>query len=108
MARIDLPDGRWVNLRPMWLSEKVAIVAYEEETEGKQTSYLERMTAYAALLRPGITETSWGGDIADMPETTMLNIMARWQTISEDDALPPVTGTSSETPPLPLDSAADR
>lgn len=106
MSRIDLPDGRWVDLRPMWLSEKNAIVAYEASIEGTKIPHLERVNAFAALLRPGITATSWDGDIADMPEMELLRIMFQWQTVTEDDALPPVKGTSSVTPPRKRASTA--
>lgn len=97
MARIDLPDGRWVDLRPQYLSDKNAIIALNERIEGDNGRYIDLVNGYADILRPAVLATSWGGDIAEMPERRLLVLLADWARLTEEDAVPPASGTSGET-----------
>jgi hypothetical protein len=103
MARIDLPDGRSLELRPMYISDKLAIVALDAEDPPR--AFLARMEAYAAILERAVTWRSWDGPLTDMTEQRLLAILREWAVLTEDDALPPASGTGSEmTSPAP-DSA---
>ncbi len=93
--RIDLPDGRWVELRPMYLSDKNRILELEKREE--EARYLDMLNEYAAILRPAVTATSWDGDIADMPEIQLLRLIPEWGNKTAEDILPEASGTSSAT-----------
>lgn len=108
MARIDLPDGRWVDLRPQWLSEKNRILALADEVEAAEGRYIDLVNGYAGILRPAVTALSWDGDVADMPEGRLLWLLAEWARVTEDDALPPASGATGATTPRRPGSTARR
>jgi hypothetical protein len=93
--RIDLPDGRWVELRSMWLSDKNRIIDLEKREE--EARYLDMVNEYASILRPAVVALSWEGDISDMPELEMLRLIPEWGRLTTEDVLPEANGTSSAT-----------
>lgn len=98
MARIDLPDGRWVDLRPQYLSDKNAIIALNARVEGENGRYIDLLNGYADIIRPAVEATSWGGDVAEMTERRLLWLLAEWARVTEEEAVgPPASGTTSET-----------
>lgn len=98
MARITLDDGRSVEMRtPVYVSEKLAIVKWEQNQEA--TPALELFAAFADIIRPAIRSTSWGGDVLEMSELQLVRLIADWTQATEDEAVgPEASGTSSETP----------
>lgn len=81
----------------MYVSDKNKLIAYEAEAEGQKVRYLDQLNAYADILRPGVIATSWDGDLTEMTDTRLLWLLGQWAVITEDDALPPASGTSSGT-----------
>lgn len=96
MDRIDLPRGRWVRFgRPMYISDKRAFRALAA-AEGMD--YLDMMAGYVGVLEPASAERSWEGPFDQLTEDELLHLAQRWAQQTEDAAVPPATGTSSETP----------
>ena len=96
MDRIDLPRGRWVRFgRPMYISDKRAFKAL---AEAEKMPYLEMMDGYIGILEPAVAEKSWDGPLDQVTEEELLTLSQAWQQQTEDAAVPPVSGTSSETP----------
>lgn len=94
MPRIDLPDGRWVELRPQYLSEKNRILELPAKVaEGR---LIDLLNGYADIIRPAVLALSWEGDITDMPELRLVELIRQWARITEDDAVPPASGTTGK------------
>ena len=97
MARITLNDGRWLDMRPMYISDKVRIVKLQERDDAatESESYLDLVVEMAAVLEPGILETSWDGPITDITETQLTLIARDWASMTEDDAVAPEHGEAA-------------
>jgi hypothetical protein len=105
-GHIDLPDGRALDLRPMYISDKRRLVDFETGSEGLRV--LDLMEGYIAILEPAVLWKSWDGPLTDMTEIRLLNIVREWAVVTEDDALPPASGTDSETTsPAPSSALAE-
>ena len=95
MERITLPRDRWVRFaRPMYLSDKRAFrtLALAEDMD-----YLDMMAGYVAILEPAVAERSWEGPFDQLTENELLSVAQTWMQQTEDAAVPPESGTSSET-----------
>ena len=102
MARITFNDGRWIELRPMWVDDELAVeelgtAGSELEGTGDDpdaaTAAYQRYTALLrqvrALLDAATTATSWGGGAGQMTRDDMLGLIGQWRRASQDDAVPP-------------------
>jgi len=96
MERINLDRGRWLRFeRPMYISDRRAIVNAAESSEG--TTLLDMMAAMCAVIEPAIAERSWDGAFDQLTVDELNDVARQWSQQTEDDALPPADGTSSET-----------
>ena len=96
MDRIPLPRDRWVRFgRPMYLSDKRA---FRTLANAADMDYLDMMAGYVGILEPAVAERSWDGPFDQLTEAELLTIAQTWGQQTEDAAVPPATGTSSETP----------
>ena len=95
MGTVTLSDGRTVDLRPMYISEKLAIVKWQESDE--ESTYLDVVQGMAAIIEPAVISKSWEGSFLDMTERQMLTLARDWAKVTEDDALPPESAPDSET-----------
>jgi hypothetical protein len=96
MERIPLPRDRWVRFgRPMYLSDKRAFRAL---AAAEDMPYLDMMDGYLTILEPAVVERSWDGPFDQMTEGEVIELATTWSGQTEDAAVPPATGTSSETP----------
>lgn len=93
MPRVTLSDGRWLELRPMWISDKLALVDLEADT-----APLERLRCYGAIIEPAVESRSWDGSLLDMSEEQLLLLLRDWARGTQEEALPPETGTPSPEP----------
>lgn len=136
MARMTLPGDRWVELRPMYVTDELAFedmaaagTAVEQEQErlkavlasleaaatdeekaaaveaagvaleSIQAIYFQRLRETVARMTGACLATSWGGPLPDrVTRDELYGLVRQWRLASEDDALPPANGTSSETP----------
>lgn len=96
MARLTLPDGRWIEIRPQFIREQNAIRDLNDRTP-PDTPILDYLNDLLVILRPAVTETSWDGDVDELTPKQALLVMREWPRVTEDDAFPPVPGTSSGT-----------
>lgn len=132
MARIDFPDGRWVELRPMYVDEELALDDFDragdeleqvlaqarEATAAASTAaagdreaaldaaavsvtevqrrLADRLREARRIVSDACTGTSWGGPLtARLTKAELRDVMVQWRLATEDDAVPPVSGTSS-------------
>lgn len=96
MERIPLPRDRWVRFgRPMYISDKRAFRAL---AMAEDMDYLDMMAGYVGILEPACVERSWDGPFDALTEPELIHIAQAWMQQTEDAAVPPATGTSSETP----------
>ena len=95
MAQVTLSDGRTLELRPMYISEKLKLVKMEEDDSEER--YLDVVTAVAAIIEPAVVSKSWEGSLLDMTDRQMLTLTREWSSVTEDDALPPENAPDSET-----------
>ena len=96
MERIDLDRGRWLRFeRPMYISDRRAIVAAAESSEG--STLLDMMASMCAVIEPSVEERSWTGAFDQLTVDELNDVARQWSQQTEDDALPPADGTSSET-----------
>lgn len=108
MARIDLPDGRWVDVRPQYLSDVNRLVELGKRSDDPDFTVLDLINGYADIIRPAVLALSWDGDVTDMPEPRLAWLIRQWAVVTEDDALPPDSGTGGATPSPRPDSTRSR
>lgn len=97
MARIAFPDGRWLDIDPMWVDDELAI-ADLADTEGDFKAQVAFLRGMRDIIQNRTTATSWGGSVGQMSKDDLMSVFVQWRTATEDDALPPDNGPSSETP----------
>lgn len=132
MARITFPDGRWIELRPMYVDDELAVeelgrsgeelevaraalVAATDALTGKtgdelkaalevlttrveefQRIYYDMLRRARDRMAAACTATSWGGSFGERIQSSEIQqIIADWRTLTQDDAIPPQSGTSS-------------
>lgn len=108
MPRVTLSDGRWLELRPIYVSDRLAVIDLQAEVEANpdRSFVVDYLKALAAIVEGGTTAKSWDGSLLEMPEPELLTLMSKWRKASEDDAVPPASGTPSEGPSQSPESAA--
>lgn len=106
MARIDFKDGRWIELRPMYVDDELAIYDLAEagsamegtEDEDAARRYFGLLREAKRVIDGATTAASWEGGAGRLQRDDLLGLIAQWRTATEDDALPPVNEPSSGTP----------
>lgn len=97
---IPLPDGRSVEMRLMYLSEKEQLIALDNDLEFQALPLAARMRRVVDIMTPGVISLSWDGTLADMPENWIFQLAREWATGFQDwdgVTLPEANGTGSET-----------
>jgi hypothetical protein len=105
MAHITLKDGRWIELRPMYVDDELAIYELAEagsameagDDEAAARRYFGLLRDAKRLIDDATTAASWEGGAERLQRDDLLGLIAQWRTATEDDALPPVNEPSSET-----------
>jgi len=100
MQRIPLARGRWVRFeRPMYISDRRAMASVSDMPA--DATLLDVFDHILGVIEPALAERSWEGPLDQMTADELQEVARQWADQSEDDALPPVEGTSSETIPPP-------
>lgn len=95
MPKIVLRDGRWLQMRLATVNEQLAIIDLPAATE--KGARIDRLRFFRDMLRDATSETSWGGDPGDLSTADMSSVIQPWLRATEDDAVPPDSGSSSDT-----------
>ena len=96
MDKIQLARGRWVRFsRPMYISDRRAMASVAEMPEG--ATFLDVFDRIITAIEPAIEERSWDGPFDQVTTDELQAISKAWSDQTEDDAIPPADGTSSET-----------
>lgn len=108
MAKVTFSDGRWVELRPMYVDDELAVAELgdagtalesgEGADEEKARAYFGLLRRVKTMLDDAVVRASWDGGMGRLTTSDMLGVIAQWRESSEDAALPPANGTSSATP----------
>lgn len=104
MPRVTLSDGRWLDMRPIYISERRQFI--ELSRTAKNDAFVDYLEALVALVAPAVGGRSWDGPIDALTTKQLMTIVAEWHRLSEDDAVPPATGTPSPDSPSPESSEA--
>lgn len=98
MARIETSRGA-ATLRPMLAKDEILIgeLAELEETQDASAYYRIKRRMVAQLDEATIS-AEWEGGFGELPKDEILVSLIRWDRGTEEEALPPDSGTSSETP----------
>jgi len=96
MATITLSDGRTLDLRPMYISEKIRIVALNDKTDD-DSPMLDYVQELGSIIEPAIDPESWTGSVYDMTEMQLITLSVEWRTITDEDALPEASAPDSVT-----------
>lgn len=96
MARITFPDGRWMDVTPLLVDDELEI-ADLAEVENDFRAQVGFLRGVRDVIDRRTLETSWGGGAGALTKTQMFGVLAQLRVVTEDDALPPDNGTSSET-----------
>lgn len=97
MARIELSEGRWADLRPM-LAKDEMLIGELVDLEHKDTNYFSVKTRMVKALDAATRTASWEGGFGELPKDEILTAILKWDRATEEEALPPDNGTSSATP----------
>lgn len=106
MPRVTLSDGRTVDLRPMYISDELAIVDIADREFDGPRPRIDLLRAYAAVVEAAVTGRSWSGSFLEMSERDLTYLFGEWRRLSDEDAVPPAVGTPSPTPSPEHGSAA--
>lgn len=102
MAQFNLPDGRWIKMRVPTVNEHLAIADLPDiralPKEEQHAANVARLRFYRDTFKAATIETSWGGDVGDVPIKVLYSLITPWLRAAEDDAVPPASGSSSDTP----------
>jgi hypothetical protein len=98
MARIETSKGVAM-LRPMLAKDEVLIgeLALLEGTPG-WTDYYRIKARMVRALDDATLSAAWEGGFGELPKDEVLATLLSWDRATDEEALPPVNGTSSETP----------
>jgi hypothetical protein len=98
MARIETSKGAAV-LRPMLAKDEILIGELAElEESGNATTYYRIKARMVRALDDATQRADWEGGFGELPKDEILVSLIKWDRGTEDEALPPENGTSSETP----------
>ncbi|HUW17592.1 MAG TPA: hypothetical protein VMW94_10985 [Actinomycetes bacterium] len=99
MARITTSKGE-ATLRPM-LAKDEALLGEFAELEGTRDwkAYYRLKGRMLRHLEDAAKEIPWEGGFGELPNDEVQVVFIQWDGATDEDALPPDNGTSSETPP---------
>ena len=97
MARLTLSEGRSANLRPM-LAKDLMLLGDLLDLNARDTGYFKVYKRMVQALDAATIDASWEGGFGELPKDEILSSILMWDRATEDEALPPESGTSSETP----------
>ena len=100
MARIELSEGRWANLRPMLAKDEMLIGELAELEDARDPSgYFKVKARMVRQLDDATRESNWEGGFGELPKDETLTAILSWNVATEGEALPEGNAPSSETPP---------
>jgi hypothetical protein len=98
MARIKTSKGE-ATLRPMLAKDERLIGEFADLDGSKDwKAYYRLKSRMVDALDAAIIEVEWDGDFGDLPADEIQVAIIMWDNATEEQALPPENGTSSETP----------
>jgi hypothetical protein len=104
MARITLPDGRWLEVRLPTTDEFLLLLDVPDDESRRP--FVQRIREVRDIFESACSATSWGGRPGDLQPLQLIELVGPWLDATEDDALPPESGADSETNSLPPSSQA--
>jgi len=96
LGRALLSDGRWVALRPQYLSERFALEDIRK-LDGEKLEPNDLYRKLLAILEPAVIGTSWGGTVAETTPVQMGELFGLWPAITEAAVMDPTSANGSGT-----------
>lgn len=97
MARITLSGDRWLDVTPMLVDDELEI-ADLTEVENDFKGQVAFLRGLRDIVDRHTIAASWDGGAGRLTKAEMYSVLGQIRVVTEDDALPPANGTSSETP----------
>jgi hypothetical protein len=100
-VRITLDDGRWLDMRPMYISDMLAIQEAERRLsskDGGERDVVAEFVAVCEAITPGVEARSWDGPITQMTPEQAMRLARLWGNATEDMVMPPLSGSASAKP----------
>ncbi len=104
MIRLTLADGRWLDLRPIYISDRLTMVELGERVNSGGIAGLEYLSDLAALVSAAIVEKSWEGSVLQMSQPALLQLVNQWMEATEAEAVPLASSGPSDSPSPASDS----
>ena len=101
MARIVTSKGA-ATLRPMLAKDELILSDLADaEDEGKPSAFWSLKGRMLRALDAALQEADWDGGFGELPADETLISFVKWNTATDEDALPEESGSGSETPAEP-------
>jgi hypothetical protein len=84
----------------MYISDRRQVSELAESMP-EDATVLDAYAATLAIIESALAERSWEGPFDQLTVKELEDILQAWAEQTEDDAIPPDDGTSSETSPQP-------
>jgi len=95
VVRIHYPDGQWVDMRLASVDQQLSLV----DSDYEELAPIEQMRFLRELAKDSFVRCSWGpGTIGAMSLGRLTDLLGPWLRATEDDAVPPPSGSSSDVP----------
>lgn len=103
MARITTSKGE-ARLRPMLGKDELILADLADaEDAGKPSAFWSLKGRMLRALDDGLQDAAWDGGFGELPAEEILITFVKWNTATEDEALPEASEPGSATPPQPGD-----
>lgn len=102
MARVTTSKGA-AELRPMLMNDEL-LLSDLADLEGQKDNASNFYSVKGRMLRAldaATVSAPWEGGFGVLPAREVLTAYVLWNNATDEEALPPDNGTSSETPPQP-------
>lgn len=102
MMRFTFADGRWLELGFPTVGDQIAIVDFDFA----KARAIDRVRFYMGILAKRVAATSWAGPLDELTATELTLVIREWLSAAQEVAVPKMSGSSSDTPPLDQRSPA--
>ena len=97
MAQITTSKGG-ARLRPMLNRHEDILSELMDLPDGKASAWFRLRGRMRKALDESVIETDWDGGFGELPADELLEVYFKWNSATDEEAVPNETAPSSETP----------